>query len=180
MSDQFIGEIRMFSFIFNPAQWALCNGQLLAISSNTALYSLLGTKFGGDGVRTFALPDLGGNIPVCAGQGPGLSSYQVGQFGGSETITLQSTEIPSHSHSVSVSDIAGTFSDPTNHIYAKGDYVVGSNKGPINYLTTGTPGVTLKAATIASTGGGQAHTNLMPYLGLNFCIALQGIFPPRG
>jgi microcystin-dependent protein len=182
MSDQFLAEIRIFPFDFAPIQWAFCNGQILPLSQYTALFSLLGTNYGGDGKSNFALPNLQGNVPVDAGQGTGLSQYEVGEQGGSQTVTLLDTENPSHNHLVNASGGNASSVDPSGNVYAKGLYELSvTNKGPVNLYTTTAPSptLTLKPTAIGVAGGGQAHNNMMPYLTLNFCIAMQGIFPAR-
>ena len=172
MADPFVAEIRIFPFNFAPTGWAFCDGQLLPISQNTALFSLLGTTYGGDGKSTFALPDLQGNVPMHPGQGPGLSLHDLGETGGSETVTLLESEIPSHSHSVVVAQGDGTDQTPAGSRYATG---IGIGQ----YATPG-PITPLSAQALSIVGGDQPHNNMQPYLTLNFCIALQGIFPPRG
>jgi len=171
MSDPFVAEIRIFPFNFAPKGWAFCDGQLLPLSQNTALFSLLGTTYGGDGKSNFALPDMQGNLAVQPGQGAGLSLRDLGETGGADTITLLETEIPVHSHSVSVSQSDGTDQVPTNSRYAAG---VGIGQyGAPNNLTQ------LHPNAIAPAGSSLPHNNLMPYLVLNYNIALQGVFPPR-
>jgi microcystin-dependent protein len=171
MSETFLGSIRLVGFNFAPVDWALCQGQLLPISQNTALFSLIGTNFGGDGVQTFALPDLRGRVAISQGQGPGLSNYAQGQAGGFETVTLNSAQVPAHTH---------TLMAATN--------ATGSNPGP--GLALGTPAAAVKmygasaptplaSASIGPFGSGTAHENRQPYLGLNYIIALAGIFPAR-
>lgn len=169
MADPFVAEIRIFPFNFAPKGWAWCNGQLLPISQNTALFSLLGTYYGGDGKSTFALPNLEGSVPIHQGQGSGLSEYFLGQQGGSETVTLLNTEMPSHGHSLSASTSAGdtnlasaAFTGTGSAIYA-----------PASAL------VPMSLQSLAPTGASFPHNNMMPYLTLNFNIAMQGVFPPR-
>jgi microcystin-dependent protein len=174
MADPFVAEIRIFPFNFPPKGWAFCNGQLLPLSQNTALFSLLGTTYGGDGKSTFALPDMQGNAPMHPGQGPGLSLHDLGETGGSETVTLLQSEIPAHSHAYNVSQ-----SDAIERIPATQKYAAGIG-GVVAYNNTANPPLTAMAPeALAPTGGGQPHNNMMPYLTLNFCIALQGVFPPR-
>jgi microcystin-dependent protein len=177
MSDQFVAEIRIFGFNFAPLGWALCAGQLMAISQNTALFSLLGTTYGGDGKSTFALPDLQGNVPVHPGQGPGLSLYDLGEETGSESVILQQSEIPSHSHGLQ----AKATPPPAVAPSPGPSEIFGRANGGTPYVAV-TPAHlgALNANAIAVQGGNQPHNNLMPYLVVNFCIALQGIFPPRG
>ena len=173
MADPFVAEIRIFPFNFAPKGWAFCDGQLLPISQNTALFSLLGTTYGGDGKSNFALPDMQGNAPMHPGQGPGLSLHDLGETGGSQTVSLLESEIPSHSHSLNaVGGFNGTNNDPTNEVPAKGD------AGLLPYTPSG-PSLIMAFQAIAPAGGDQPHNNMQPYLTLNFCIALQGVFPPR-
>ena len=172
MADPFVAEIRIFPFNFAPVGWAFCDGQLLPISQNTALFSLLGTTYGGNGKSNFALPDMQGNAPMHPGQGPGLSLHDLGETGGSQTVSLLESEIPSHSHAVNASAADGNTLDPTGSLVAKG---VG-----VNMYTTTLNATALNANAVAPAGGDQPHNNMQPYLTLNFCIALQGVFPPRG
>lgn len=170
MADPFVAEIRIFPFNFAPKGWAWCDGQLLPLSQNTALFSLLGTTYGGNGKSNFALPDLQGRAPMHPGQGPGLSLHDLGETGGSETVSLLESEIPSHSHTFNtVNDLGSTLS-PTNVYLAQAP--------AYNSAPTG-GNVQLNAAAVAPAGGDQPHNNLMPYLTFYFCIALQGVFPPR-
>jgi microcystin-dependent protein len=170
--DPFVAEIRIFPFNFAPKGWAWCNGQLLPISQNTALFSLLGTTYGGDGKSTFALPNLQGSAPMHPGQGPGLSLHDLGEAGGSETVTLLESEIPAHSHAVSASLSDGTDQSPANEKLA-GGVGIGQYAAP-GALTQLSPNA------LAPAGGDQPHNNMQPYQTLNFNIALQGVFPPRG
>ena len=173
MADPFVAEVRIFPFNFAPRGWAFCNGQLLPISQNTALFSLLGTTYGGDGKSNFALPNMQGNAPMHPDQGPGLSLHDLGEQGGSETVTLLQTEMPSHSHALMANTTAATKSLATGNTFARG-----ASMTP--YLApTGAPLVPMAAQAIAPIGGSQPHNNMMPYLTLNFCIALQGVYPPR-
>jgi microcystin-dependent protein len=181
MSDFFVGEIQIFGFAFAPKNWALCNGQLLSITQNTALFSLLGTTFGGDGVRTFALPDLRGRLPMGQGNGPGLTPRVLGQSFGEENHTLLVTENPGHSHAVNAiaaptltnnTDVPG----PTLLLAQTASTGQG---GTVNlYVPDPQPASAMSAAAVGVTGG-QSHSNLMPLLTVNFCIALSGIFPSR-
>ncbi|GAA1934460.1 phage tail protein [Nocardioides hwasunensis] len=176
MTDPFLAEIRAFAGGYAPQGWALCNGQLMPISQNTALFSLLGITYGGDGRSTFALPNLQGRAPVQHGQGPGLSQYVLGQQAGSATHTLVQAEMPAHSHAVQATTGAGTSSDPADAIFATSRYGrVATNL----YSTTGSPAATMRPDAVVPTGGGQPHNNRPPYLVLSFIIALQGIFPQR-
>jgi microcystin-dependent protein len=173
MADPFVAEIRIFPFNFAPRGWAFCNGQILPISQNTALFSLLGTTYGGDGKSTFALPDLQGRAPMHPGQGPGLSLHDLGESSGSETVTLLQSEIPGHSHAWSASSADATSQSPVGELTAAGA------GGITLYAAPQTPPTSLSPNAITSSGGNQPHNNLQPYLTVNFCIALQGIFPPR-
>jgi microcystin-dependent protein len=169
--DPFVAEIRIFPFNFAPKGWAWCDGQLLPISQNTALFSLLGTTYGGDGKTNFALPDLQGRAPMHPGQGPGLSLHDLGETGGSETVTLLESEFPNHAHSEVVSLADGIDQTPANSLLAAG---VGIGQ----YAPVG-PLQPLNDNVIAPVGGDQPHNNMQPYLTFYFCIALQGVFPPR-
>jgi microcystin-dependent protein len=171
MADPFVAEIRIFPFNFAPTGWAICNGQLLPISQNTALFSLLGTTYGGDGRSTFALPDLQGRAPMAPGQGPGLSLHDLGELGGSQTVTLLESEIPAHSHALIASESDALERGPSGQLFATG---VG-----ISMFQTPGPVVALSPNAVTPSGGSLPHNNMMPYLTLNFCIALQGVFPPR-
>jgi microcystin-dependent protein len=173
MANPFVAEIRIFGFNFAPKGWAMCNGQLMPISQNTALFSLLGTFYGGDGKSTFALPDLQGAAPVHQGQGPGLSEYFLGQTGGSETITLLESEIPVHSHNLMAANSASISQSPAGQLPAGG---IG---GVAMYREPGATDASLAAEAAAVTGGSLPHNNLQPLLTFNFCIAMQGVFPPR-
>jgi microcystin-dependent protein len=176
VSDQFVAEIRIVGFNFAPSGWALCNGQILPIAQNAALFSLVGTNYGGNGTSNFGLPNLQGAFPMGQGQAPDLSSRVIGESGGSAAVTLLPTQIPSHSHSVLASDGSGSAADSPSGNYLSGD--VSLPYAPNNSVSTGalTP---MANGAILSTGGNVPHNNLPPYLCLNFCIALQGIFPPR-
>jgi microcystin-dependent protein len=169
-----VAEIRIFPFNFAPKGWALCNGQLLPISQNTALFSLLGTFYGGDGKSTFGLPDLQGSVAVHQGQGPGLSQYDVGQTGGSETVTLIGAEMPSHTHALRANPQLGDSPSPA------ADRAI-ARLGSINvYQTTSNANLTPMAVeSLPPAGGDLPHNNMQPYLTMNFCIALQGVFPQR-
>ena len=173
MSDQFVGEIRAFPFNFAPKGWAMCNGQLLSISQNTALFSLLGTTYGGDGKSNFALPNLQGRVGIHMGQGPGLSNYVEGQTGGEENHTLLLSEMPVHAHAVNGNANAAN-TDSLSNAFPASTAATGGNT-----YSNATDGTTMNPGVIAPAGGGLPHNNLQPYLTLNYCIALQGIFPPR-
>jgi microcystin-dependent protein len=173
MSDAYVAEIRIFAGNFAPTGWALCNGQLLPISQNTALFSLLGTTYGGDGKSNFALPNLQGMTPMQQGQGAGLSQYFLGQSGGETSVTLQTTQIPSHNHPVNCLSGAGNQSAPTGNYWSDS----GVARGKLVYAAAGSVGMNPNA--FASIGPIQPHNNMPPYLTLTFIIALQGIYPPR-
>lgn len=178
--DPFLGQISIFGCNFAPQGWALCQGQLLAISQSTALFSLLGVNFGGNGVNNFALPDLRSRAPVGWGQGPGLSNYAIGEAGGAETAVINAASYPAHSHTLFAAASAATGNAPGGLIEAEGQ--TGGRGGAINlalYSDSGTAATLAPAALTAAAGGGQPHNNIEPYLALNFCIALQGIFPSR-
>jgi microcystin-dependent protein len=176
MADNFVGEIRIVPFNFAPNGWAMCNGQLLPISQNTALFSLLGTFYGGDGTSNFGLPDLQGCAPVNFGQGPGLSPYGLGQTGGETTVTLSLSQIPSHTHTASPNAGNGDVNNPQGNTWAKPHL----GKTPINiYSNTAGSGLNMNPSAFTLTGGNLPHNNMSPYLTLNFIIALTGIFPPR-
>ena len=173
MADPFVAEIRIFPFNFAPKGWAWCDGQLLPLSQNTALFSLLGTTYGGNGKSNFALPDLQGRAPMHPGQGPGLSLHDLGETGGSETVTLLESEIPSHSHTLRASQ------DPGD-IFAPGPAMsLAQSTGATAYQPGNGSLVMMAAESLAPAGGDQPHNNLMPYLTFYFNIALQGVFPPR-
>jgi microcystin-dependent protein len=169
MATPFIAEIRIMGFGFPPRSWATCQGQLLPINQNQALFSLLGTTYGGNGTTTFQLPDLRGRAPVHAGQGPGLSNISLGQISGQENVTLLTTQLPSHSHTASASSAAPSVGSPANNAWATG--------GSASYASTG--GASMSATALSTTGGSQPHPNIQPSLVVNFCIALVGIFPSR-
>ena len=168
MSEPFLGQIQAFGFNFAPRGWAFCSGQILSIAQNTALFSLLGTTYGGNGQTTFALPDLRGRTPLHMGQGPGLSSYDLGQVAGTESVTLLSTQMPAHNHT---------------HVASSGppaDNLPGGNFVAAAAIYAASPGDSVMApSSIGIAGGNQPHPNMQPYLVLNWCIALEGIFPSR-
>jgi microcystin-dependent protein len=173
MADPFVAEIRIFPFNFAPKGWAFCNGQLLPISQNTALFSLLGTTYGGDGKSTFALPDLEGSAAMHPGQGQGLSLRDLGQIGGAETITLLVSEIPFHTHAVQNAITLSNVNAPSTEV------VLGRSNGGSAYQSNPAQFVTMAPQALSPAGGSLPHNNMQPYLTLNFCIALQGVFPPR-
>lgn len=176
MADQFLGEIRVVGFNFAPFGWAQCNGQLLAITQNTALFALLGTQFGGDGRTTFALPNLQNTAPMHQGQGAGLTPRVMGETGGETAVTLLTTEIPSHTH-VAQNAAASTASTPGPTVIFGGG---GRGKGPAYAPASPANTVHMSPGAVGLTGGSGPHNNLPPYLTVNFIIALQGIFPSRG
>ena len=169
MSEFFIGQVSMYGFDFPPKGWAMCNGQLLAINQNQALFSLLGTTYGGNGVQTFGLPDLRGRTPLHFGNGAGLTPRTQGERSGEENHTLLTQEVPPHTHALNASKDAGSSFIPNNNFIANANLPIAA---------TGTP-VAMIAGGIGNAGGSQAHTNIQPYLVINFCIALTGIFPSR-
>jgi len=172
MADPFVAEIRMFPFNFAPNGWAFCDGQLLPLSQNTALFSLLGTTYGGNGKSNFALPDLQGRAPMHPGQGPGLSLHDLGETDGTETVSLLESEIPSHSHAQRAAIDPGDLFAPTNNALA-------TSVGAAMYQSSNAQLVNMADASLAPAGGDQPHNNMQPYLTVNFCIAMQGVFPPR-
>ncbi len=175
MANPFVAEIRIFGFNFAPRGWAFCDGQILPISQNTALFSLLGTTYGGNGQSTFALPNFQGSGAIQAGQGPGLSLYDLGQTGGEPFVTLLDSEMPIHAHQAFATSGGADQAGPGGNIWAQAV----SDQGAFNYYNT-TDGATMSPLALQIAGGSQPHNNMMPYLTLNFCIALQGVFPPRG
>jgi microcystin-dependent protein len=179
MANPFIGQITLFPYNFAPFGWAFCAGQLLPISQNTALFSLLGVQFGGNGTSNFALPDLRGRAPIGQGQGPGLSNYSVGSIQGAEAVTLITATTPAHSHGFPAFAVAATTNAPNGALPAEGQSG-GRGGGPVNTYTAAGGTVSLAAGqVVAATGGGAPHNNLQPYLTANWCIALQGVFPAR-
>ena len=174
MADPFVAEIRIFPFNFAPKGWAFCDGQLLPLSQNTALFSLLGTTYGGDGKSNFALPDLQGSAPMHPGQGPGLSLHDLGEVGGSETVTLLESEIPAHGHTLRANTDFADVQTPSSARSIARSQNANAYKAP-----SGQPQVAMSPSALAPAGGGQPHNNMQPYLTLNFNIALQGVYPPR-
>ena len=174
MSNPFVAEIRIFPFNFAPKGWAFCDGQILPLSQNTALFSLLGTTYGGDGKSNFALPNMQGNAPMHPGQGPGLSLHDLGETGGSDAVSLLQSEIPSHHHNSMVEPLGATLPSPAPNVG------LGKSAGVAAFTSTTNTGlVPLADSTVAPAGGDQPHNNMQPSLTLNFCIALQGVYPPR-
>jgi len=175
--DGNIGEIRMFAGNFAPRNWAFCDGQLLSIAQNTALFSILGTTFGGNGQTTFALPDFRGRGPIHAGQGPGLSNHTLGENGGAETTTLTVNQIPAHNHALQANTGAGTTAVPASNTALAG--VQDATANPISSFIVSAPNVQLHPSSITNAGGSQPHSNFPPYLTVNFVICLFGVFPSR-
>jgi len=176
MADQYLGEIRLVGFNFAPSGWALCNGQLLSISQNTALFSLLGTQFGGDGRTNFALPNLQGMAPMHQGNGAGLTPRVMGETGGEAAVTLTQPEIPVHGHSVAAAASSNAEAPGPAAIFG------GGGRGKLDAYAAASPAAqtTLSSHAVVAAGGGQPHNNLPPYLVGNFVISLVGIYPPRG
>lgn len=175
MADAYVGEIRIFAGNFAPKGWALCNGQLMAISANTALFSILGTRYGGDGKSTFALPDLRERAPMHQGQGPGLTPRELGAAGGASTVTLTTAQMPQHVHLANCQTTPVTDS-PSGAIWAN----TAGRGAPTIYAPLANSTTTLNPQTLGVTGNSQPHNNMQPYLAMNFIICLQGMFPPRG
>jgi microcystin-dependent protein len=174
MADPFVAEIRIFPFKFAPKGWAFCDGQILPISQNTALFSLLGTTYGGNGQSTFALPNLQGNAPMHPGQGQGLSLRDLGEMSGVESVTLLVSEIPLHPHTMQA------FATPADLKEPQAGAVLTRNQNGAIYNTTISNFVQMAPQALTPNGGSLPHNNMQPYLTLSFCIALQGVFPPRG
>ena len=172
MADPFVAEIRIFGFNFAPKGWATCDGQLMPLSQNTALFSLLGTMYGGDGKSNFALPNLQGSAPMNQGQGPGLSARYVGDSGGNPTVNLRLEEIPGHNHNLMTVNDFGDINTP-------GGMSMARSSGTAVYNTATSPLAAMSPTVLGNTGNNQPHNNLQPYLTLLFCIALQGVYPPR-
>jgi microcystin-dependent protein len=166
MSNPYVGEIRIFAGNFAPSGWNFCDGSLLSISEFETLFNLIGTTYGGDGVSTFALPDLRSRVPVHQGSG-----FVIGQNGGEETVTLNTTQIPSHSHLPAANSNPGTQSSPSGAVWAQ---------STLNLYSSAAPNVTMAASALGSAGGSQPHDNMLPYVGLNYIISLFGIFPSQG
>lgn len=180
MSDQFVGEIRPFAFNFAPIGWALCNGQILSILQYSALFSLLGTSYGGNGTSTFGLPNLQGNVPICVSNTTppgGLPTYVLGEQGGTVNVTLNSQEMPLHKHTVQAASAgkAGGLAAPAINAIL-GSVLTGES---IYSATNPTANTTMAPGTVQVAGGNQPHNNMQPYLTINFCIALTGIYPVR-
>lgn len=190
MSTPFVGQILLFPTNFAPVGYAFCSGQLLPISQNTALFSLLGTYYGGNGITNFALPNLNGRVPIAVGQGPGLSDYPLGQTGGSETVTLTVNNLPPHTHAIDTASLtaaAKCSSAAADRATPVGSVPAVEGAGGDATYSSASPDANMMAGSVAlggtmtatPTGGGVAHANVQPYLTMNYCIALQGVFPPR-
>ncbi len=169
--DGYIGEVRLFAGNFAPRGWAFCSGQILSIAQNTALFSILGTTYGGNGQTTFALPDLRGRVPLGPGQGPGLQNYTPGQMGGETEHTLIQGEMPAHTHAAAAASGGGTAGVPGGHVWA------GSTSRDSIYAATAD--TTMAPSAVATAGGSQPHNNLQPFTAINYIICLEGIFPSR-
>jgi microcystin-dependent protein len=173
MAEAYVSEIRIFSFNFAPRGWSFCNGQTLPINQNQVLFALIGTTYGGNGVTTFQLPNLQGNVPISMGNSPAGGSYTEGEVGGQANVTLTYNEMPMHTHTMQASAVAATQNSPTSNSPAQPVSAVGNIYGPVSGAAT------MAQQAVGVTGGSQPHNNMQPYLVLNFCIALQGIFPTR-
>lgn len=173
MAEPFIGEIKMFAGNFAPQSYALCNGQVLSISQNTALFAVIGTFYGGNGQTTFALPNLQGRAPMFWGQGPGLSNHVIGEMSGANSVTLLTTQMPSHTHSLNCNADANGGGSPQSNTFTGGE------RGGVDVYATQAPTIAMNPQGVGQNGGSIPHNNMQPYLGLTFIIALQGIFPPR-
>jgi len=171
--DAYIAAISMFGGNFAPRNWAFCDGQLQAISQNSALFSLIGTIYGGDGRTTFALPDLRSRVAIHSGTGPGLSTYRLGQAGGTENVTLTTLQIPAHNHQLMGTTDEANANSPANALLADT-----GTRDP-EYRSSNDNVVAMQGNAIGNTGGSQSHTNIQPYLAINYCICLFGVFPPR-
>jgi len=174
--EGYIAEIRLFAGNFAPRSWAFCSGQILSIAQNTALFSLLGTTYGGNGQTTFALPDLRGRVAVGTGTGPGLPAIDLGEVAGEPTHTLISTEMPQHNHLINASATTGNIANPTGNTLAVGQ---GPNSTTLSLYVNTAPAVALNPGSCGLAGGSQPHNNMQPYLGMNYIICLEGIFPSR-
>lgn len=178
MADAFTGEIRIFAGNFPPKDWALCNGQLMSIQQNTALFSILGVQYGGDGKTTFALPNLMGTAPIGQGNGPGLTGRSVGAKVGTETVTLLTSQMPAHSHAPVAVPSPGTSGDPNNRLWSE---TLGVGRPPIQQsLYNSDVNVGMNSQALGETGGSQSHNNMQPFLAMNYIICLYGEFPSRG
>jgi len=173
MSDPFLGEIRMFGGTFAPRNWALCDGQLLSVSQNDALFSLFGTIYGGDGRTTFGLPELRGRVPIHYGSGPGLTPRNIGTKSGAERVTLTTNELPSHPHPLQASTDIADEAGPAGNVTAQ------PSAADLYFAADPSPSVALAGNAITNTGGSQQHDNMMPFLCINFIVALAGLYPSR-
>lgn len=171
MSEPYVGEIRMFAGNFAPLGWAFCDGQLLAVSQNDALFSLFGTIYGGDGRTTFGLPDMRGRVPIHAGHGPGLTERRLGARGGAEAVTLTVNQLPSHTHAYNATTSAGLGNSPQNAFIGESPTV--------DVFAEATPSESLAPQAVSAVGGSRSHTNVMPFLCVHFIVALFGIYPSR-
>ncbi len=171
--DEYIGIVKVFGGNFAPKGWAFCNGQLLAIAQNQALFAILGTTYGGDGITTFALPDFRGRAAMGAGQGPGLSTHVLGEAAGTETVTLNNSNLPPHNHLVMASNQDSSLADPTGAVWGKEPQAV------TFIYSANNPDTTMNPAAIGMSGGNQPHQNMQPYLAITYIICLQGYFPSR-
>lgn len=179
MADPFIGEIRPWALNFAPMDWAFCNGQTIAIQQNTALYAILGVTFGGDGKNNFMLPNLQGRAPMHYGAGPNLTTRALGEVSGASTVTLTSAQIPNHTHDLTAQNLDGNTAVPTAGFVAKTTEQGSRGRQALNSYCAATNLTPMAAAAVSGVGSGQAHDNMQPYLTINMCIALYGIFPPR-
>jgi microcystin-dependent protein len=180
MADPFIGEIRPWALTFAPYQWAFCNGQLIAISQNSALFAILGTTYGGDGKTTFGLPNLQGRAAMHYGAGPGLTPRDLGEVLGSPNVTLDLTGIPNHTHNLTAQNVDANSAVPTSNYLAKSNEEGARGRQPLNTYVPPSGMTPMSPTAVQITGGGQPHENMQPYLAINMCIALYGIFPSRG
>lgn len=172
MASNYIGQVLLVGFNYAPRGYALCNGAILPISQNAALFSLLGTTFGGNGTSTFGLPDLRGRVPIHQGQGPGLTNYVMGEMSGTENVTLVANQIPAHTHALNVSNAAATLGAPN------GNFIAAKNRADPGFAAA-SDGSTLSSGSVAANAGGQPHSNLQPLLVMNYVIAITGVFPSR-
>jgi microcystin-dependent protein len=179
VSDCYLGEIRLFPFDYAPYGWAICQGQIMSIAQNSALFSILGVTYGGNGTSTFALPKLQGSVALGTGQGAGLSNYALGQTGGATSVSLLSSQMPAHTHSLTVNTGDGNSLVSTgNQLSKPASGARGSQKLGALY-TPNSPNAQMSPSLLQASGGGLAHNNMQPYLAMNYCIALQGMYPPR-
>lgn len=180
MADPFIGEIRAFAFDFAPKNWAICAGQIMPIQQNTALFSILGVQFGGNGTTNFGLPNLQGSAPMGTGMGPGLTQRTIGEVAGTQSVTLSQNEMPIHSHTITAQARAADKLDPAGNYLAQGIRGTPPRTSSVPTYAGGALNIPLATGTLAPSGGAQAHSNMQPYLALNFCICLFGAYPTRG